>query len=37
MREESIQAFFRTEALCSLDEGALGFFGDFRFHSSSLK
>src|SRR5689334_11173828 len=37
MREESILALFRTEALCGLDESALGFFGDFRFHSSSLK
>ena len=36
MRQESIQALFRTEALCGLDERALGFFGDFRFHSSSL-
>ena len=37
MRQESIQALFRTEALCGFDESAFGFFGDFRFHSSNLR
>ncbi len=37
MRQESIQALFRTEALGGLDESPFSIFGDFRLHTPSLK